>query len=65
MAAPRTPMSSAKMNTGSSTMFITAPSSTENIALRAKPCAVTKEFMPVASRANTVPVMYQRKYSSA
>ena len=38
---------------GPSTMFITAPSSTENIALRAKPCAVTKEFMPVASRANT------------
>ena len=38
-------------------MFITAPSSTENIALRAYPCAVTKEFMPVDSRAKTVPVM--------
>ena len=57
-AAPATPMSSTKMNTGSSTMFSTAPSITESMPFLAKPWQMMNWFMPVESRANTVPVRY-------
>ena len=36
-AAPATPMSKRKMNTGSSTMFMAAPSMTESMPFLAKP----------------------------
>lgn len=57
-AAPRTPMFSAKINTGSSAMFSAAPSTTSRMACAAKPCAIIIWFSPVASRANTVPIKY-------
>ena len=54
-AAPRTPMPRAKMNTGSSTIFVTAPMSTVYMPTLAKPCAVMNAFMPSVSCTNTVP----------
>ena len=60
-AAPRTPMFSAKMNTGSSAMFSAAPSTTSRIACAAKPCAIIIWFSPAASSAKTVPVRYTVK----
>ena len=54
-AAPRTPMSKTKMNTGSSTMFRIAPMSTEHIAVMARPWALMKVFRPRASWTKTVP----------
>ena len=54
-AAPCTPMSSTKMNTGSSAMLTAAPSMTERIAVPEKPWLITIWFMPLLSRANTVP----------
>ena len=55
MAAPCTPMSNTKMNTGSSTIFITAPMTTEHMATMARPWALMKVFRPRASWTNTVP----------
>ena len=60
-AAPRTPIPSAKMNTGSSAMFSAAPSTTSRIACAAKPCAMIIWFSPAASSAKTVPVRYTVK----
>ena len=57
----RTPMFSAKMNTGSSAMFSAAPSTTSRIACAAKPCAIIIWFSPAASSAKTVPVRYTVK----
>ena len=54
-AAPRTPMSSAKMNTGSRMMFAAAPMSTVYMPTLAKPCAVMKAFMPSVSSTKSVP----------
>ena len=54
-AAPRTPMPSAKMNSGSSAIFSAAPMTTENIASLAKPCAEMKGLSPSTSCTNTVP----------
>ena len=54
-AAPSTSMCSAKMKMGSSTKFSTAPSTTENIPLRAKPWQMMNWFIPRESRLNTVP----------
>lgn len=51
-------MPRAKMNTGSSTMFVTAPMSTVYMPMLAKPCAVMKAFMPSVSCTNTVPSAY-------
>ena len=54
-AAPRTPIPSAKMNTGSSTMFAAAPMSTVVMPTFAKPCAVINAFMPSVSWTKSVP----------
>ena len=64
-AAPTTPISSTNMNTGSSTMFTTAPSMTEIMPFLAKPWQMMNWFMPRDSRLKTVPVRYTVKYSSA
>ena len=45
-AAPRTPISRAKMKMGSSTMFTAAPRATVIIPMRLKPWALIKGFMP-------------------
>ena len=55
-AAPRTPIFSAKINSGSSTILATAPISTVRIPIWAKPCAVMKAFMPSVNCTNTVPM---------
>ena len=55
MAAPLTPMSSRKINTGSRTIFITAPMMTDVIAIPGLPCVYIKVFRPNDSCTNTVP----------
>ena len=45
-AAPRTPISRAKMKMGSSTMFTAAPRATVIIPMRLKPWALMKGFIP-------------------
>ena len=55
-AAPRTPKPSTKMNTGSSTMLVTAPISTLSMAVVAKPWALMKVFRPSASCTKMVPI---------
>ena len=57
-AAPAAPILSANMNTGSSTIFTTAPIRTDNIPVFAKPCAVMKVFMPRVNCTNSVPMAY-------
>ena len=64
-AAPTTPISSTNMNTGSSTMFTTAPSMTEIMPFLAKPWQMMNWFMPKDSRLKTVPARYTVKYCSA
>ena len=54
-AAPRTPMSKTKMNSGSSRMLSTAPIRTVHIPMRAKPCALMKLFIPSPSMTKTLP----------
>ena len=54
-AAPRMPIPSPKISTGSSTIFSTAPMSTVCIPTVAKPCAVIKAFIPSVSWTNRVP----------
>ena len=54
-AAPRTPMSRAKMKMGSSTMFTMAPSPTVIMPVAPKPWDVMKGFMPRPIMTNTVP----------
>ena len=54
-AAPRTPMFSPKMKSGSSTMLHTAPMRTVSMPVVAKPCAVMNAFMPSVSSTNSVP----------
>ena len=54
-AAPRTPMSRAKMNRGSSRMLHTAPMRTVFMPTWAKPWAVMKAFRPRVSSTNRVP----------
>ena len=55
MAAPCTPRSNAKMNTGSRRMLRAAPSITEAMPTLAKPWQITNWFSPVAVRAKMVP----------
>ena len=57
-AAPLTPMLSAKINRGSSTMFNTAPMSTVYMPVLAKPCAVMKAFRPSVICTKIVPRAY-------
>ena len=54
-AAPRTPISSAKMQTGSSAILTAAPSMTDRIAVPEKPWLITIWFSPTLRSANTVP----------
>ena len=54
-AAPWTPISSTKMNTGSRTIFTTAPSPTVIMPISAKPCALIKGFMPRLTITKRVP----------
>ena len=54
-AAPWTPMFSTKMNRGSSTMLVTAPSRTVIIPLRPKPWALMKLFIPSPSMTKMLP----------
>ncbi len=54
-AAPLTPRWNAKINSGSRTMFITAPIRTESIPVLAKPCVVINIFMPRVSWTKIVP----------
>ena len=54
-AAPRTPMSRTKMNSGSSRMLATAPMSTVFMPTWAKPWAVMKALRPRVSSTNRVP----------
>ena len=55
-AAPCTPMPKPKMNTGSSTMFTTAPISTVAMPMVEKPWAVMKKFMPMDSSTKMEPM---------
>ena len=55
-AAPRTPMRNTKMNSGSSTMFATAPSSTVSMPRVAKPWALLYSFLPRDTIENVVPM---------
>ena len=57
-AAPFTPMPSANMNTGSSTMLSTAPIITVFMPTFAKPCAVIKELRPSVICTKIVPRAY-------
>ena len=54
-AAPCTSMWKTKMNSGSSSVFSTAPISTVIIPALEKPCAVMNGFKPRDSCTNTVP----------
>ena len=54
-AAPLTPILRAKMNTGSSAMFKTAPMSTVYMPVFAKPCAVMKALRPSVICTKIVP----------
>ena len=54
-AAPRTPIFSTKMNSGSSTVLSTAPMTTVFIATEERPCAVMKPFRPSDVITKTVP----------
>ena len=54
-AAPFTPIPNLKMNTGSRTVFISAPISTVIIPVFALPCAVINAFIPSVSCTKTVP----------
>ena len=55
MAAPRTPMSKTKMNSGSRAMFSAAPNITDAIPILANPWQMTNWFKPLAARAKNVP----------
>ena len=55
-AAPRTPISSAKMKMGSRTMLSAAPMQTVSMAVLAKPCAETNWFIPSAICTLIVPI---------
>ena len=55
-AAPRTPRSKPKIKTGSRIIFATAPMSTENMPVLAKPWAVMKVFMPSVICTKMVPM---------
>ena len=55
-AAPRTPIPAAKIRIGSSTMLITAPISTENMAILAFPCPLINVLSPTANCTNMVPI---------
>ena len=48
-AAPRTPISNTKMNSGSRAILMAAPITTVSMAKVENPWAVTKEFSPSAS----------------
>ena len=54
-AAPDTPMSSAKMNSGSSARLQAAPMTVVSMPTRGKPWALMKPFRPVASMVSGVP----------
>ena len=54
-AAPATPMSNRKMNTGSSTMLVTAPITTVSMLILENPWAEIKAFMPSVSCTKMVP----------
>ena len=54
-AAPRTPMFSAKIKTGSRMMLSTAPMRTVSMLVRENPCAVMKAFRPSATCTAMVP----------
>ena len=56
MAAPRTPRFKAKINTGSSTAFSTAPRTVVSIPILGNPWALIKPFMPVAIIEKAVPI---------
>ena len=64
-AAPRTPMPSTKINTGSRAMLAAAPMITENMPVLANPWQMMNWHIPVESSANTVPARYQLRYSLA
>ena len=55
-AAPRTPIFIPNINTGSRTIFATAPIKTDNMPVFANPCAVINAFMPSVSCTNIVPM---------
>ena len=57
VAAPRTPISSTKIKMGSRIMLHTAPITVVSILNAAKPCVVTKGFMPSTTSTNTLPKM--------
>ena len=54
-AAPATPISSRKMNTGSSTILITAPMTVVSMENWAKPWVEMKLFIPMTISTNTLP----------
>ena len=56
-AAPATPMSSAKINTGSRAILSPAPSTTVAIPIPEKPWQMRKLFMPAAISAKKVPAV--------
>ena len=62
MAAPLTPIFITKMNTGSSTILLTAPSTTDFIPTVANPWHMINWFMPAEIKAKAVPVRYQLMY---
>ena len=54
-AAPFTPISKTKMNSGSSRIFRTAPIMTESIAMVGRPWVLMNELRPTAIWTNRVP----------
>lgn len=65
IAAPRTPMSNAKMNIGSSAMFRTAPRTMFVIAMRTFPSARARSLTAMGYIAKAAPRRITRTYSSA
>ncbi len=55
-AAPLTPRSSTKIRMGSSTIFSTAPITTDSIAVFDSPCPLINVFKPTATCTKIVPI---------
>ena len=64
-AAPFTPMPKAKIKSGSSPIFSTAPMATVAMEVKLNPCAVMNGFRPKESMTKIVPVPYTNRYSLA
>ena len=59
--APFTPMLNTKINNGSRAMLVSAPISTDIIAVSEYPCVVINGFNPCANITKSVPHAYMRR----